>query len=106
MLTASTIACSAGPCSPDIGRTQIRVDAWLGAAANTGPAAAEGSSGLLHRQPTPGGMADAEAALGKISPEQAKAIKDGMAHARDADQTGDKAACERALAEVQRAIAP
>jgi len=29
-----------------------------------------------------------------------------MVRAREADQTGDKAACERALAEAQSAIGP
>ena len=106
MLAASTITCSAGPCAADIGSMQVRVDAWLEAAAKTGPAAGEGTSATLHRQPTPGGMVAAEVALGKIPPEKAKALKDGMAQARAADQAGDKAACERALADVRRAIAP
>jgi hypothetical protein len=45
-------------------------------------------------------------ALGKISPEKAKIIREAMARAREADEAGNKAACEQALEEVERAISP
>jgi hypothetical protein len=106
MLAVSTIACSAGPCSPEIGRMQRRLDARLAAKAETAPQAAQGTRALLHRQPTPGSMAAAEVEVGVISPEKAKAVREAMARARDADQAGDKATCEKALAEVQRTIGP
>jgi hypothetical protein len=105
-LAASTIACSAGPCSPAIGRMQARLDAGLEANARTGPSAPESPGALLHREPTPGSIASAEIRLGEISPEKAKIISEAMARAREADQAGDKAACEQALAEVQRTISP
>ena len=68
-LAASTIACSAGPCSPEIERMQARLDARLQAAARAGPSAPESSRALHHRQPTPGSIASAEIGLGEISPE-------------------------------------
>ena len=105
-LAASTIACSAGPCSPELERMQARIDAKLEAAASTGSSAPEGANALLHRQPTPRSMAAAEIAQGTISPEKAKAVGESMARAREADQAGDKATCEQALAEVQRTIGP
>ena len=105
-LAASTITAYAGPCSPEIDRMQARIDARLEAVARTGPTATEGSAALLHRQPTPGSIAAAESRLGEISPETVAAVRVAMVRAREADGTGDKAACDRALAEVQRAIGP
>jgi hypothetical protein len=45
-------------------------------------------------------------ALGKISPEKAKIIREAMARARETDEARNKAACEQALEEVERAISP
>ena len=42
--------------------------------------------------------------MGEIRPETVQAIQQGMAQARAADNSGDKAACEQALAEVQRSL--
>lgn len=103
-LALSTIACSAGPCSPEIARMQARLDAGLQAKAGTGPSAPESSGALRHRQPTPGSIASAEIGLGELSPEKAKIIREAMAQARAADRAGDKAACEQALTQVQRTI--
>ncbi len=105
-LAASTIACLASPCSPEIARMQARLDAGLEAKARTGPSAPEASSALRHHQPTPGSIAATESGLGEISPEKAKVIREATARARQADQAGDKTACEQALAEVQRTIGP
>ncbi len=105
-LATSTIACSAGSCSPEIERMQARLNARLEAAADAGRSAPQSSDALLHHQPTPGSIARAEIQLGELSPEKAKLIKGAMARARAADQTGDEAACAQALAEVQRIIGP
>ena len=91
-LAASTIVCSAGPCLPEIERMQERINAKVAAATNTGPSLPEGSNALLHHQPTPRSMAAAEG----ISPEIVKAVREAMTRARDADQAGDKVACEQA----------
>jgi hypothetical protein len=105
-LAASTIACLAGPCSPEIASVQARLDAGLAAKARTGPMAPEAPGALQHHQPTPGSIAASESKLGEISPEKAKVIRDAMTRARQADQAGDKAACEQALEEVRRSIGP
>lgn len=70
------------------------------------PAAPESPSALRHHQPTPGSIASAERGLGEISPENGKIISSAMAQARVADQAGDKAACDQALKQVERAIGP
>jgi hypothetical protein len=60
-LAASTMAGYAGPCSNEIDRMQARINARVEAAATTGPSAPESPGALLHRQPTPGSIAAAEA---------------------------------------------
>jgi hypothetical protein len=106
MLVLMTLPCQAGPCSPEIERMQALVDAKVEAKAGAGLTANEGSGALLHRQPTPGSIAAAETGLGEISPEIVKAVREAMARARKADQAGDLATCEQALAEVQLTIGP
>lgn len=110
-LTAVTLAASissgyAGPCSLEIDRMQARVDAKLAAKPGTGPTAPESPGALLHRQPTPGSIAEAEEKLGEVSPRTAGMVAQALARARAADGAGDKGACEQALADVQRAIGP
>jgi hypothetical protein len=85
---------------------QGRIDAKIDVAASAGPSAPESSGALLHRQPTPGSIVAAETGLGEISPQTVKAVREAMARAREADQAGNLAACEQALAEVQRTIEP
>jgi predicted lipid-binding transport protein (Tim44 family) len=105
-LAASTIAGYAGPCSSEIDRMQARVDARLEANTAGGPAARESTAATMHRQPTPASIAAAESRLGEISSRTVSAISAAMARARKADRVGDKAACERALGQVQRRIGP
>ncbi|ALK08276.1 hypothetical protein [Blastochloris viridis] len=96
----------AGPCSKAIDRMQTHVDAALAAHAAAGPVGDEGNRALMHRQPTPDSIAAAEVNLGDISPEAMDTIVVGMERARQADAVGDAGACEQALGEVRRAIAP
>jgi hypothetical protein len=42
--------------------------------------------------------------MGEISPQTVNAIRQAMARARAADDAGDKAACEQALAGVRRTL--
>jgi hypothetical protein len=105
-LAASTISGYAGPCAPEIDRMQGRVDAKIEVTAGAGLSAPESPGALLHRQPTPGSIAAAESGLGEISPQTVKTVREAMARAREADQAGNLAACEQALAEVQRTIGP
>jgi hypothetical protein len=85
---------------------QARIDAKMGQKAAAGPAARESTAATTHRQPTPGSIAAAEEKLGEVSAQTAEAIARDMARARAADSAGDNSACERALADVQRAIGP
>jgi hypothetical protein len=105
-LAASVSGSYAGPCSQEIDRVQAQVDAKLEAKTAAGPAARESPAALLHRQPTPDSIAAAEGKLGDISSQTVEAIVSAMARAREADHAGDQAACEQALADVQRAIGP
>lgn len=103
---ASISVCYAGPCTDQISHMQARLDAALAAKVATGPSAAEGAGATMHRQPTPGSIAAAEEKLGNLSSEKVGAVQQAMARARAADSVGDKDACERALADVQRDISP
>ena len=105
-LAASMSASYAGPCSQEIDRVQTEIDAKLGAKAAAGPSARESTAATMHRQPTPGSIAAAEARLGDVSSQKVEAVAAAMARARAADGAGDKDACEEALADVQRALGP
>src|SRR5262245_19382677 len=103
-LAASVSAGTAGPCQQDIDRVQHGIDARLDARAGGGAIARESTAATTHRQPTPESIAAAEARLGELSPEKIATINTAMTRAREADQVGDKNACEQALADVQRAL--
>ena len=104
-LIASLSASYAGPCTDDIDKMQARIDAKLQAKEAAGPTGRQvGAS--THVQPTPRSIGAAEAKLGEVSAGTVAAVRQAMLRARAADSTGDKNGCERALAEVQRAIGP
>jgi hypothetical protein len=105
-LLASATAVHAAACTGEIDRMQARLDAKVEALARAGRSAPEGSGALLHHQPTPSSIADAESRLGELSAATLEAIGAAMTRAREADQSGDRSACERALAEAQRLIGP
>jgi hypothetical protein len=94
----------AGPCSNAIDLMQARVDAMIAATAAAGPAAPESGAATTHRQPTPGSIAAAEATLGDGG--RGERALAAMARARAADRAGDKGACDRELAAVERVIGP
>ena len=94
----------AGPCSLDIDRMQASVDTVIAATAVAGPPGRQSTAAMTHRQPTPSSIAAAEAKLGEG--ERAKRALAAIAQARAADRAGDNSACERALADAQRAIGP
>src|SRR5262245_24826042 len=106
VLAASMSASYAGPCSHEIDRVQVAIDARLNANAAAGPAARESTAATEHRQPTPSSIAAAEAGLGEVSPQKLEAISAAMARAREADGAGNQSACEQALADVRRALGP
>src|SRR5215472_9824221 len=107
VITAALISVAhAGPCTTEIAQMQARIDARLGANATVGRSAPESTEARTHRQPTPGSVAAAEEKLGEMSAQKVAAASQAMARARAADDAGDKSACEQALAEVGRALAP
>ena len=105
-LAASMSAGYAGPCSHEIDRVQAEIDAKLEAKAAAGPSARESTAATMHRQPTPGSIAAAETRLGDVSSQKVEAVAAAMARAREAYYAGDETACEKALADVQRALGP
>jgi hypothetical protein len=102
MLAGSISASYAGPCWDEIYAVQAKIDAMLEAKAAAGPPATAEAMAGTSPQPTPRSMAAVEERMGEILPPKVNAIEQGMARAREADSTGDKAACEQALAEVRR----
>ncbi|WP_294542012.1 hypothetical protein [uncultured Rhodoblastus sp.] len=101
---SSATATFAGPCSQQIGEMQAQIDTKLEAAAAAGPSGKETTAATMNRQPTPKSIAAAEVRLGDISAKTMQAIDGGMARAREADQAGDRIACEKALADVKNAL--
>jgi hypothetical protein len=99
-------AAFAGPCATAVDHMQNKVDAFLSARAAAGPTAQQSVGATLRHQPTPESIAAAEAKLGDLSPETVEAIALNMTRARQADDSGDAAACEAALSEVERTISP
>jgi hypothetical protein len=99
-----TLPCQAGPCTKDIDSMQARIDAHLGKTAAAGPSAKQSVGAQMHRQPTPGSMANAERQLGELSPETIVKVNAAMDRAGKADAAGDDVACKQALAEVAEAL--
>ena len=87
-LVMSTSASYAGPCSSEIDRAAVEIDAMLKARAAAGPTAQESSAAMMHRQPTPRSMAAAESGLGDLSVKQVETVRAAMARAREADGAG------------------
>src|SRR5262249_2350260 len=103
-LAASISASYGGPCWDDLSALQAKVDAMLETkAADWPPATAEAMAGTSP-QPTPRSLETVEERMGEISPQTVNAIRQGMERARAADDAGDKAACEQALANVRRTL--
>ena len=88
----------AGPCSSEIDRVQIELDTiFKGMALARAP---ESKAALLHHQPTPASIAAAKEEAGRRMDEAFAAL----ARAREADRANDKSACDKALADVRRAV--
>jgi hypothetical protein len=95
----------AGPCSDKIVQMQSRLDAAVEQIAAAGATARE-RTGRTHVQPTPRSIAEAEAKLGEVTAQQMDAVREAIVRARAADSAGDKAACEQALVDAERALKP
>jgi hypothetical protein len=102
VLAASTHSGLATPCSAELDQLQARVDARLDTTAAAGPTGMESVGAKLHHQPTPGSISRAEQGLGEGT-DLGQAVAD-LEHDRALDQAGDRAACERSVEEVRRAL--
>jgi hypothetical protein len=91
-----TLPCRAGPCSDDIHRMEDRINAWLDKEAASRPPERQSIGAQDHRQPTPRSIAEAEG----VPAARIAGVRNAMERARKADSAGDKAACDRALADV------
>lgn len=99
-LAAWMLASYAGPCLDEIGRMEAKINAKLDAKAAAGPPAP--ASAMAGMSAALDGYCRGE--VGEISPQTVHAVEQAMASARAADGAGDKAACEQALADMQRAL--
>ena len=106
LLSLSALSCQAGPCTDDIDRTISHLDARLAAKVAAGPTAKQSTKAQLHHQPTPGSKIKAAVELGDLSQETVDKVRAALDRARQADKAGEMAACERALADVHKAIGP
>jgi hypothetical protein len=103
-LLLPALPCLAGPCIKDIESMQTRIEARLNATAAAGPTAKQSVGAQMHRQPTPGSIANAERKLGELSPSTIVKVKEAMDRARKADAAADESGCRKALEEVARII--
>jgi hypothetical protein len=93
----------AGPCTDRIYQTDLAVSKLLDSAAQGRPAD-ESTFATMHRQPTPGSVANAEEQAGDLTADEVEAITEAMDVARHADDAGDSAGCEKVLGEVDRML--
>lgn len=82
--------CHAGPCSEQIAEMEAKIYTRLNAQTPQGPQGQETSR--------------SDEALPNVSTKTVEAAGDAMDHAREADLAGDKAGCERALAEARKIL--
>jgi hypothetical protein len=94
---------SANPCSQNIDRAWVLVNAKIQARIAVGRSAPQSTIALLHRQPTQSSIATAEETLVDVWLPMERAVA-ALARAREADRANDRTTCETALAEVQRVI--
>ena len=103
-LAATIDAGEAGPCTADIDQLQAELDAKLDATAGSSRFGRESLGADLHHEPTPGSIARAEERLGEGS-DLGQALA-ALERARKIDETGNRFACEQAIAEARRALGP
>ena len=103
VITFSTQASLASSCSQGIDRAWVQVNAKIQARVAAGRSGPQGTTALLHHQPTPSSIAAAEETLVDIWLPIETAVA-ALARAREADGINDRIACERALGEVQSVI--
>jgi len=104
LLAVAAQQAHAGPCSQQIYDTRVAAETRLDAIAGAGRTGVETQSATKHRQPTPNSVARAEEKLGELSGADIGAFEEAMQRAEKADENGDLAACQKDLAEAQRAL--
>ena len=102
-IALSTSPSRASPCLYDIDRAWVDVGAKIQARIGAGRSAPQGTTALLHHQPTPSSIAAAEEQIRERWVSMEVAVT-ALARAREADRANDGSACEQAIAEAQRAI--
>jgi hypothetical protein len=103
-LMLGATAAHAGPCTDRIYETDLEVAKLLDSAAAQGRPAPESTFATMHRQPTPGSVATAEQQAGDLTADELEAITEAMDVARHADDSNDRAGCEKALSDVDRML--
>ena len=93
---------AAGPCAGEIHAFELELNAKLDAAAARGKGGPQTTYAQLHRQPTPDSLAAAEARVGDISEQDVATIRTFMVEARKADNSGNIAACRKAIADARQ----
>ncbi len=94
----------AGPCADEIYQADIAINKRLDEIAANGKAGTESTFATMHRQPTPATIAGAEEKAGDVSASGVQDVRKFMAEARQADDAGDQAGCEKALAEARTIV--
>jgi hypothetical protein len=102
-------AAQASPCSEKIAALQSRYETAKAAGVVTpGPdaTAPETTSAKLHRQPTVGSVAHAEAKADTEADQREAHFQIKMDEARAAENSGDARTCEAAVAEAEKSLTP
>ena len=102
-VASSTQPSRAEPCSHDIDRAWVQVNAKIQARSAAGRSVPQTTIALLHRSPTRSSVAAAEETLVDVWLPVETAVA-ALSRAREADRANDRIACEMALADVQRVI--
>jgi hypothetical protein len=103
-LTSWAGAAQAGSCADEIYQADLAINKRLDEIAANGKGAKETTFATAHHQPTPATVAGAEANAGDIPASGVADIRKFMVEARQADDAGDKAGCEKALAEAKTIV--
>jgi hypothetical protein len=94
----------AGPCTQQILDVRDAANEKMDALAAAGKAGGESTAATMHRQPTPGSVAKAEAGLGEVSKKDIQAYREAMERAFTEDDANNLAECEKALAEARSIV--
>lgn len=89
-------------CTASLVQTQAALDKFIEAVAASGATATESQGALLSHDPSPGALAQTEAAIGDST--RPLAAQEALDKARVAQAAGNEAECEAQLAKARAAI--